>query len=100
MKNISLLLNKLDYRFLLVMIGVSLTNEVYACSPAFFYWFFFWICLSAVAAIILLIISHRVSKEAANSIRILAGILLLPFILLVLLIGSIFLMQLISYGHF
>ena len=103
MKNLFLLLNKLtklDYQFLLVVIGFSLTNNVYACSLVFFYWVFFGICLSAGTAIILLIISHRVSKEAAHSIRILAGILLLPFILLVLLIGSMFLIQLISYGHF
>lgn len=86
MKNLSLLLSNFGYRFLFTVIGLALTNNVYACSSGFYEYLI--VSLSTILAIILLLISFRVSKGEAYFIRIIAIILSLPLILLILLIGG------------
>jgi hypothetical protein len=89
MKNLSLLLSNFGYRFLFTVIGLALTNNVYACSGGFYEVLILGASLSAISAIILLLISFRVSKGKAYFIRILAIILSLPLILLILLVSYI-----------
>ena len=87
MRNLSLPLSNFGHRFLFTTIGFVWTNNVYAYTPTEA---LFGASLSAILSIILLFISFRVSKRSAHFIRILAGILSLPLILLLLFTGLFF----------
>lgn len=82
MKNLSLLFNNSVYRFLLLVIGLTLTNKVYAHTYYFYgILYIYFVAFVLILTVILLPISWVLSLKIAHIIRKILSILWLMLLL-------------------